>query len=143
MGQCESFCNTKQSRESLIKCTYDIKDFNETQIINDRYSYEINYDIEPKIKIWNNNQRERIIFKKKFDKLGLNTIYFIIEEKLFDMSFMFFNCVSLKQVKFINPKTEEVTNMDSMFNTCSELEYLDLSNFNTSNVTNMEFMFNE
>ena len=89
--------------ESLIKCTYDIKDFKETQIINDEYLYEINYDIEPKIKIWNNNQRERIIFKKKFDKLGLNTIYFIIEEKLFDMSFMFFNCVSLKQVKFINP----------------------------------------
>ena len=47
--------------ESLIKCTYDIKDFNETQIINYEYLYETNYDIKSKIKIWNNNQRERII----------------------------------------------------------------------------------
>ena len=40
MGQCESFCHTKQSRESLIKCTYFIKDYNETQIINNSYSEE-------------------------------------------------------------------------------------------------------
>ena len=55
---------------------------------------------------------------------------------------MFLNCVLLKQVKFINPKTEEVINMDSMFNKYSELKYLDFSNFNTIKVTNMECMFN-
>ena len=128
--------------ESTIKCTYDIKDYDETQIISNEYLYKINYEIEQKIKIWNNNKRERINYKKKFDKLGLNTIYFIIEKKLNDMSFMFSNCLSLKQVQFIFPKSEEVTDMESMFTNCEELEYIDLSNFNTINVNNMEYMFN-
>ena len=130
------------NKESLIKCTYEIKDFNETQIINYRGKVDINEDIKAKIKILNNNQRENLIFKKIFNQLGLNIIYFVIEEKLNDMSFMFNNCKSLKKIEFISPKTEEVTNMSSMFQNCEELEYIDLSNFNTNNVTTMESMFN-
>ena len=153
MGICESCNSIKQDtinkasghyniNESYIKCTYEIKDFQETQIINYRDKDNINEDIEEKIKIWNNNKKEKLIYKKKFEKKGLNTIYFVIEEKLDIMSFMFYNCSCLKQIEFINPQTEEVIDMHSMFNGCKEVEYLDLSNFNTSNVTDMGCMFN-
>ena len=58
-----------------------------------------------------------------------------------DMSFMFSNCSSLKQIEFISFENNQATNMTGMFQECKELEYLDLSNFNTSNVTNMMQMF--
>ena len=108
----QSNCNNKYS---LIKCTYDIKDLNETQIINNRYEDIINEDIESKIKILNMNKKENLIFRKRFDKLGINVVYFIIEEKLNDMSNIFNNCSSLKKIEFISVFTEEVTNMESMF----------------------------
>ena len=136
----QSNCNNKYS---LIKCTYDIKDLNETQIINNRYEDIINEDIESKIKILNMNKKENLIFRKRFDKLGINVVYFIIEEKLNDMSNIFNNCSSLKKIEFISVFTEEVTNMESMFEGCTELEYIDLSNFNTINVKNMRAMFNK
>ena len=54
-----------------IKCTYDIKDINnEIQIINNRVQNDINEEIEKKIKILNGEQKEKLIFKKKFNKLG-------------------------------------------------------------------------
>ena len=82
--------------ESLIKCIYDVKENNEIQIINDRAENMLNKDIKAKIKIWNNNKKEKLIYKKKFDKLGLNTIYFIIEKKLDNLNFIFNGCSSLK-----------------------------------------------
>ena len=114
------------NEESLIKCTYEIRDYNEIQIINNRYEENENEDIEIKIKIWNNNKREKLIYKKKFNKLGLNTIYFIIEKKLTNLCFIFYNCSSLKKIQFINAHTEDVTNMSLMFYACKELKYLDL-----------------
>ena len=68
MGACESCTSNKQSNQSdggkmdilpklnvgqsLIKCTYDIKDDSETQIINDIYENEsvciINEEIQKK-----------------------------------------------------------------------------------------------
>ena len=76
---------------SYIKCIYDKKDYNETQIINFRGEKIINEEIESKVKIWNDGKSEKLIFTKKFDKIGINVIYFIIEEKLTNMSFMFIN----------------------------------------------------
>ena len=128
---------------SYIKCIYEIKDYNETQIINFRGETTINEEIESKVKIWNGEKAEKLIFKKKFDKLGINVIYFIIEEKLINMSFMFNECTSLKEIYFINVDTIQVTNLCAMFQLCGELEYIDLTNFNTYNVTNMAQMFME
>ena len=51
--------------ESLIKCIYDVKENNEIQIINDRAGNYLNEDIEEKIKIWNNNKKEKLIFVEK------------------------------------------------------------------------------
>ena len=163
MGACESCVSDKDSNQlycgkmdilpklnvgqSLIKCTYDIKDDSETQIINDRLENEsvcvINEEIQKKIKIWNNNKIEKLVYRKRFDKLGTNTIYFIIEEKLNDMRFILNKCISLKQIQFISSQTEEVTDMSGMFNECFELQYIDVSNFNTNNIKNMRYMFNK
>ena len=128
---------------SYIKCIYDIIDNNEIQIINYRSDYNVNEDIGKKIKILNGDKKEELIFKKKFDNLGINTIVFIVEEKLTDLSYLFNKCSSLKDVKFISFEMDQVTKMRAMFSECDELEYLDLSDFNTSNVTDMGYMFNQ
>ena len=129
------------NEETLIRCTYEIKDFNEKQIINCRFSTYVNKDIEAKIKICKNNKKEKLIYKKKFDKLGLNMIYFIIEKKLDNLNFIFNDCSSLKQTQFINPEIERVRGMIGMFNGCKNLEFIDLSSFDISNVTDMSGLF--
>jgi len=129
-----------------FRCTYEIKDKdinNYIQIINNRNGKYINNEIEAKIKILNNGEKEPLIFKKKFASEGINVIDFIIEGKLNNLSFMFNQCTTLKSIDFIDFETEQVTNMTAMFQTCKELKHLDLSNFNTSNVTDMGWMFNE
>ena len=125
-----------------MTCTYEIKDNNEIQIINYKSDNYVNEEIESKIKIWNNGKKENLIFKKKFNKLGINSIDFIIEDKIKNMSYMFYKCSSLKEITFISFETAQATKMRAMFVDCKELEYLELSIFNTSNVTDMGFMFN-
>ena len=50
------------------------------QIINDTdINNKINKEIKSKIKILNDNKKEELIFTKKFNKTGINTIDFIIE----------------------------------------------------------------
>ena len=51
-------------REKYHLDAYDIKDYNEQQIINYRGKQLINEEIKSKIKIINNNQEEELIFKK-------------------------------------------------------------------------------
>jgi len=138
--------NQNEKNKILIKCTYEIKDNNEIQIINnknDDKSNETNEEIEKKIQILNGNKIEKLIFIKKFNKLGKNNITFICKEKLKNMSFMFNNCSTLKEIEFISFDTSEVTNMKETFRKCSELEFLNLINFNTSNVTDMEKIFSQ
>ena len=60
-GDYLDFQSNCKDKYSLIKCTYDIKDLNETQIINNRYEDIINEDIESKIKILNMNKKENLI----------------------------------------------------------------------------------
>ena len=127
-----------------FRCTYEIKEnIDYIQIINNKIDNFINEEILLKIKILNNGKKEKLIFNKEFEKKGLHTIDFIIEEKLNNMSFMFSNCAALKSIDFISFETDQVTNMAAMFNECNELAELDLSKFNTNNVTNMKFMFKE
>jgi surface protein len=126
---------------SYIKCTYEIMNYNYTQIINNTDGIEVNKDIESKIKILNSGREEKLILTKKFDKIGMNIIYFSIKEKLNDLSFLFNNCSTLKSIDFISFETDKVTNMRGMFQSCQKLEDLNLTNFNTSKVTNMFRMF--
>ena len=133
-----------------FRCIYEVKDcYNEIQIINDRILEKIdgmehviqNYEIESKIRILNGFQKEELVFKKKFNKPGLNIVDFVIEGQLTDMSYMFNECRSLKKIEFFNIDTSKVKYMISMFKSCDELEYIDLTNFDTSNVKNMKNMF--
>ena len=48
----------------------------------------------------------------------MNTIYFTSEEKLKNMSFIFNNCSSLKEIIFNSFDTDNVTNMKAMFQLC-------------------------
>ena len=102
--------------KSYIKCTYDIKDFNMTQILNYRGETYINEEIETKIKILNGAKTEPLVFQKKFNKLGLNTIIFIVEKNLVNMSYLFNKCKSLKKIEFISFETIQCTNMKNESN---------------------------
>jgi len=57
------------------------------------------------------------------------------------MSYMFWQCSSLKELNFNKFNTNNVTNMRSMFSGCSSLKELNLNNFNTNDVTDMYDMF--
>ena len=57
------------------------------------------------------------------------------------MSYMFFECSSLKELNLNNFDTNNVISMDYMFSLCSSLKELNLNNFNTNNVTNMFNIF--
>ena len=79
-----------------FRCFYDVKNIDEEiRIISD---YKDNKEIKSKIKILNNNKKEELIFTKKFNKIGTNTIDFIIEGKLTNMSHIFNKCKSLIQI---------------------------------------------
>jgi surface protein len=58
------------------------------------------------------------------------------------MSYIFYNCSSLKSIPFISEfDTSNVLNMSYMFYKCSSLVSLDISNWNVSKVENMDYMF--
>ena len=136
--------NSKKSQTEkigmTIRCTYEIKDNNEIQIINNRDKNDINEEIEKKIKIYHakKNQKLNLIFKRRFSHTGLRTIIFICEEKLTKLDYMFLGCSSLKEVIFISFDTSQVTSMNSTFINCFNLAKIDLTCFDTSEV----FMMN-
>jgi len=110
-----------------FRCLYETKENEEIQIINNGDDGDencINKEIANKIIILKDNEKEPLVFKKKFDKIGLNTIDFMICEDLTDMSFMFNKCSCLKQIQFISLETKDVTNMKEIFSECNELEYI-------------------
>jgi len=63
--------------------------------------------------------------------------------KIEDMSYMFYNCKSLKSLPdFDKIDTSKITNIEYLFFGCESLESLpDLSKWNTSRVTNMSSLF--
>ena len=123
---------SNQNNQVSFRCIYLIQDTNNyTRLINDRGKICINPEISYKVKILKDNKRENLIFQRKFDKTGLYTIDYIIEGTLTNMSFMFNECTSLKQIEFISCDTSQVIDMKYMFRNCFELECIDLSNFNT------------
>ena len=128
----------------FIECTYDIKDTNLVQIMNYRGISLINEEVKVKIKILSDGDIfEPLIFQKQFNMLGMNTVIFVIEENLCDMSFLFNKCSTLKKIEFFNFESIHPKKMLAMFQECHLLEYLDLSNLDTSNVIDACCVFNE
>jgi len=134
---------------NFIKCIYNINDIQKdinlinNKIYKDAYgNYEMNEEIENKMKININGKISPIIFKIKFNKIGNHTIYFISNEPIKNLSYLFYECLSLEEINLSSFNTNNVTNMSNMFNGCSSLKEINLSSFNTNNVTDMSKMFN-
>ena len=72
---------------------------------------------------------------------ALNEILKLCKD-LTNMSQMFYQCQTLKEINLSNFDTSKVTDMSYMFYSCSILENVDLSNFSVENVTNLGYAFN-
>ena len=57
------------------------------------------------------------------------------------MDRMFFNCPSLKTIKFPNSNTPNLKSMKFMFVDCNNLASIDITKFNTEKVYNMYGLF--
>ena len=77
------------------------------QIINYKSTDQINEEIKSKIKILNGYKIEDFSLVKKFDKIGLNTIYFFVENNLTNVKLYFNGCSALKHIEFISFDTSQ------------------------------------
>ena len=73
------------------------------------------YEIKNEIEVLINGEIKSCFFKYKFNKEGKYIIYYLSKNYLKDMSFMFNNCSSLKELNLSSFNTNNVTNMDHMF----------------------------
>ena len=71
----------------------------------------------------------------------LSIEYLKITSNVTDMSDMFYNCTSLKQINTTEWDTSNVITMRNAFQKCSSLTSLDVSLFDVSKVTRMDYMF--
>ena len=74
--------------------------------------------------------------------ISISFSHFFNTSNVYDMSYMFDGCSSLKSIGLSNFSTSNVEDMEHMFFGCNSLESIGLSNFNTSRVSNMNLMFN-
>ena len=134
---------------NFIKCIYNVtkKDINrDIQIINNKKKENSgnnrkNDEIEKEIRVIIEGEIKSNILKYKFNKEGEYIIYLIAINYLTNISFMFYNCSSIKEINLSSFNTNQVTNMSCMFLGCSSLENLNLSSINTKTVTDMSCMF--
>ena len=76
---------------------------------------------------------------------NISGIQYLNTSSVTNMSWMFYDCISLTSIDVTGFDTSNVTNMERMFacddNNESKLTYLDVSGFDTRKVTNMSNMF--
>ncbi|WP_279490502.1 BspA family leucine-rich repeat surface protein [Lactiplantibacillus pentosus] len=89
-------------------------------------SYMFNNDIN----LTGVNMRDWVTDRTRFSTINVT-----------NMSHMFTNCNSMKDLDVSLFKTSSVTNMSHMFTNCNSMKDLDVSLFKTSSVTNMSHMF--
>ena len=134
---------------NFIKGVYEIKKEDlgkEIQILNNGIEFnkefiKTNEGIEKKIKIIINGEIKTDILKYKFKKEGRYIMYYIVNDTLYNMSGLFCNCSSLKEINFSSLNANDIFKTMGMFCNCSSLEKLDLSSFNTEKVDNFIVMF--
>ena len=132
---------------NYIKCIYEIrsKDVSkEIQIMNNQAHFDNaiqNEELGKEIEIIINGEIKSNIFKYKFKKEGENSIYFLSNKPISDMSYMFYDCTLLKVLDLSSFNTNQVNNMASMLCNCRALKELNIDVLNTNKVTNMRSMF--
>ena len=98
---------------NFIKCKYEIKKDDlgkDIQIINNKdwIGIIINDEIEKEIKVIINGEIKSNILKYKFNKEGIYVIYLITYNLLTNMSWMFSDCSSLKELNLSSFNTNQV-----------------------------------
>ena len=72
----------------------------------------------------------------------INLLFQTKMKKLNDISYMFQNCVKIKEIDLTNFDTNLVTDMTNLFKNCKKLKNMNgLNNLDTSNANDMENMF--
>ena len=138
--------NKYENKDNYMECIYDVKDINkETQIINylnlnekkklEKYSnnpintYLINEEeIKNFCELYYNNNKINFNFNYKFNNLGKNTIKIKCKNPLKNITHLFYNCYTLKNLNLSNFNTNNVNDMSNMFYNCFSLTSLNLSN---------------
>ena len=123
--------------------SYDTSKWKDKNKKKYREAKEMNKNLfENYIELYVNDKKIDFNFKYKFKESKVIKVKFKFKKILANMSYIFFNCSSLKSIDLSSFNTNHVNNMSSMFDGCSSLESIDLSSFNTSNVIDMSYMFN-
>ena len=114
-------------------------DYNEANNIFGSKFVENNKD---KIELIINGEKNELISEYKL-KEGENKLEIIIKNKITNLEYMFYNCISLKNIeglKFLD--TKEIKNFSYMFSGCESLSDIKgLENWNVSNGNNFSYMF--
>ena len=140
-------CIPKQNHpenQNVIKCIYNIKndDLNKDIKIYDNKKY-----IQSKIKsinILSEEEQKNIVLegKYRFKKEGKHYIYITFDNKVDNLSNMFYNCSSLNKVYIPSFPDNQIEDMSNMFQGCTSLTEINfLPSFNTQNVIDMSKMF--
>ena len=122
---------------NYIKAKFEIKHENlgkEIQILNDTYISHRNDEIRKINNIIINRELTNTIYRYLFNKEGIYIIYYLSDELLTDMSYMFFKCSSLKEIDLSQFNTYVVTNMSYMFSDCLNLKKINLRLNNIKNI---------
>ena len=75
-------------------------------------------------------------------KCGMNIIKLVLDIKIEDCSYMFYNCRNIISIDLSSFDSRNVTNMSNMFSECYNLKNVDLSFLDTKNVKNISYLFN-
>ena len=130
-----AFVNIDERYESYVHIYFND---NNNEI---KRNYFMDKDEINKIRIILDNEIKSFSYLFKnccIEKITFKQFY---REDITDMSYMFYECTSLKEINFNNFNTNNVTNMNFMFSGCESLTSIDLTKFNTKKVTNMIQMF--
>ena len=144
----KSIKNNKKLQKKLNISIQDYKDY--TDIIIEIIPYEKKYDNfinifnkedEKYFHIYFNDENEEIKRYNLNSDDNVTKIKIIINYEINSFYKLFKSCYSIKSIKFMQFKRNNIKNMSYMFGGCSSLEKIILENFNTENVTDMSWIF--
>ena len=98
---------------------------------------------EENIELYINDNKIKFNFKYKFTDSKEIKVKFVFKKILTNMSYMFYECSSLKSIDLSSFNSSQVNDMKGMFNNCSSLKSLNLKSFDTGNVNYMIAMFQD